>query len=73
MKKTSLEDRIDIPCLILCGGKSSRMKENKALLPFGEEKTLMEYQYKKFQKIFSKVYLVVKKDNSVTFTKDLII
>jgi molybdopterin-guanine dinucleotide biosynthesis protein A len=53
---------IDIPCVILSGGKSIRMGEDKSLLPFGEYSTLIEYQYKKLSKIFSKVYISSKID-----------
>ena len=48
--------------VIFTGGKSSRMGEDKALLPFGGEKTLAQYQYKKLQKIFPSVYLSAKKE-----------
>nr|WP_146744910.1 NTP transferase domain-containing protein [Helicobacter sp. 16-1353] len=46
-------------CVILCGGKSSRMKANKALLPFGDYK-LITYQYIKLSKIFKKVFISIK-------------
>ena len=52
----------DIPCVILCGGRSSRMGKDKALLPFGKYDTLIEYQYKKFSKFFKKVYISSKID-----------
>jgi molybdopterin-guanine dinucleotide biosynthesis protein A len=38
------------------------MGEDKSLLPFGEYSTLIEYQYKKLSKIFSKVYISSKID-----------
>ena len=44
--------------VILCGGDSSRMGTNKALLPF-EDKTMVEYIYDKFSPFFDKVYLSV--------------
>jgi molybdenum cofactor guanylyltransferase len=53
---------IDIPCVILSGGKSSRMGEDKALLPFGECSTLTQYQYNKLSKIFDNVYISSKID-----------
>jgi len=52
----------DIPCVILSGGKSSRMGEDKSLLPFNEYDTLIEYQYKKLSKLFKKVYISSKTD-----------
>lgn len=42
--------------VILCGGDSSRMGTNKALLPF-EDKTMVEYIIDKFSPYFDKVYL----------------
>jgi len=52
----------NIPAVIFAGGKSSRMKEDKALLPFEKYKTLSEFQYKKLQKYFHHVYLSSKKN-----------
>lgn len=44
--------------VILCGGDSSRMGTNKALLPF-QDKCLVEYIYDKFRPYFDKIYLSV--------------
>lgn len=52
----------DIPCIIFAGGKSSRMGQDKSLLPFGGETSLALYQYKRMKKIFSKVYISSKED-----------
>ncbi len=52
-----------MPCVIFSGGKSSRMLEDKSLLPFGGFDTLIEYQYSKLSKIFSDVYISSKNDN----------
>ncbi|ANV98129.1 hypothetical protein BBW65_04635 [Helicobacter enhydrae] len=49
----------EIPCVILCGGKSSRMGVNKALLQFGHQ-TLVEYMYAKCHQLFAETYLVCK-------------
>jgi len=49
-----------IPCIIFAGGKSSRMGEDKALLPFGESPTLTQFQLQKLQKIFKNVYISCK-------------
>ena len=46
----------DITGVILCGGMSSRMKTNKALLRLGD-KTVIEIMADKMQSIFSKVIL----------------
>jgi len=50
----------DIPCVLFAGGKSSRMGENKALLPFGGFDTLAEFQYTRLSKIFKNVYISCK-------------
>ena len=50
----------DIACVILAGGKSSRMKEDKALLPFGSSPTLTQYQLSKFQDHFKDLYISCK-------------
>lgn len=46
--------------VILCGGNSTRMGTDKALLPFGED-CLLEYVVHKYKPYFSKIYLSVKK------------
>jgi len=53
----------DIACVILAGGKSSRMGEDKALLPFGYSPTLTQYQLKKFQDYFKDLYISTKDKN----------
>lgn len=45
--------------IILCGGSSTRMGTDKALLPFGET-CLLEYLVEKYRPHFSKIYLSVK-------------
>lgn len=55
-------EKIDIPAVILAGGKSSRMGKDKALLPFAQYSSLCEYQYNKLQELFSKVYISTKED-----------
>ena len=57
--------------VILAGGKSSRMQQDKALLPFGGYSSLAEFQYKRLSKIFSKVYISSKK-NKFNFEVDVI-
>ena len=53
---------LDIPCVILSGGKSSRMGEDKSLLPFRKFDTMIEYQHNKLSKIFKNVYISSKTD-----------
>ncbi len=48
--------------MILAGGKSSRMKQDKALLPFGGESSLAKYQCKRFKAIFRECFLSAKED-----------
>ena len=46
--------------VIVAGGKSSRMQQDKALLPFGGFSSLAEFQYRRLVPLFSKVYLSAK-------------
>jgi len=57
--------------IIFAGGKSSRMGEDKALLPFGGYSTLAEYQYQRLSKIFDMVYISAK-SNKFNFEVDVI-
>jgi len=50
----------DIPAVIFAGGKSSRMGRDKALLPFGDEPSLLLYQYHRLSRYFQKVYFSTK-------------
>ena len=47
-------------CVILAGGKSSRMGQDKTLLPFGGFETLTHYQVAKFSKVFDEVFVSSK-------------
>ncbi|NVJ54439.1 MAG: molybdenum cofactor guanylyltransferase MobA [Campylobacteraceae bacterium] len=60
----------EIPCVILCGGKSSRMGEDKSLLPFSTSTTLTQYQYEKLKKLFKNVYLSSKIDKFDFISKE---
>lgn len=51
---------------IFAGGKSSRMGEDKALLPFGNYDTLTEFQHHRLSTLFQKVYISAK-DNKFDF------
>lgn len=52
--------------VILCGGKSTRIGTDKALLPFGDC-CLIEYLVRKFQPDFPKIYLSVQQKNRGIF------
>jgi len=58
---------IDIPCVIFAGGKSSRMGEDKALLPFANFNTLTQFQLSRLNKIFTNVYISCKDKNKFDF------
>ena len=57
--------------IIIAGGKSSRMGEDKALLPFGKFDTLAQFQYEKLKKLFQEVYISTK-ENKFDFEAALI-
>ncbi|WP_428024507.1 molybdenum cofactor guanylyltransferase MobA [Arcobacter sp.] len=63
--------QFDIPCVILCGGKSSRMGEDKALLPFSNYNTLTQYQYERLKPYFKEIYLS-SKTNKFDFEANII-
>ena len=62
----------DIPCVIFAGGKSSRMGEDKALLPFGGFNTLTEFQLFRLHKIFKNVCISCKDKSKFNFQADFI-
>ncbi len=62
----------DIPCVIFAGGKSSRMGEDKSLLPFGNSDTLTQYQLQKLNKIFKTVYISCKDKAKFNFDANFI-
>lgn len=47
-------------CVILAGGKSSRMGQDKTLMPFGGFATLTHFQVDKFSKFFDNVFVSSK-------------
>ena len=63
---------LDIPCVIFAGGKSSRMGEDKALLPFSNYNTLTQFQLDKLQKIFKNVYISCKTQDKFDFDASFI-
>jgi len=63
---------IDIPCVIFAGGKSSRMGEDKSLLPFGDFATLTQFQYHRLKKLFKNVYISCKNSDKFDFEAEFI-
>ncbi len=63
---------INIPCVIFAGGKSSRMGEDKSLLPFAGYDSLTEFQYSRLSKIFKNVYISCKEKNKFDFDASFI-
>ena len=61
-----------LPCVIFAGGKSSRMGEDKSLLPFANFKTLTEFQLSRFQKYFKNVYISTKDSSKFDFEANFI-
>jgi molybdopterin-guanine dinucleotide biosynthesis protein A len=58
----------EISCVILCGGKSSRMGEDKSLLPFSSS-SLTQYQFDRLKPYFKNIYLS-SKTNKFDFISD---
>ena len=63
----------EITCVILSGGKSSRMGEDKSLLPFSSSKTLIEYQYNRLKPYFKNIYISSKVDKFDFLEKECLI
>lgn len=62
----------ELPIVILCGGKSSRMGEDKALLPFKNSSSLAQFQYERLKISFSNVSLSCKR-NKFNFKAPLVL
>lgn len=52
-----MKHKYKIPAVLFAGGNSSRMGEDKALLPFAGYTTLSEYQYRRLETLFENVYI----------------
>ena len=61
-----------LTCVLFAGGRSSRMGQDKSLLPFGQYDSLAEYQYQRLLPLFTNVY-IVSKHNKFTFDADIIL
>ncbi len=65
-------EKFKIPCIIFAGGKSSRMGEDKSLLPFRGFNTLTEYQIAKFENYFENIYISTKDKNKFNLKANII-
>ncbi len=63
----------EITCVILCGGKSSRMGEDKSLLPFASSNSLTQYQYDRLKPYFKNIYISSKVDKFDFLEKNFLI
>lgn len=64
--------KFELSCIIFAGGKSSRMGQDKSLLPFGAYATLAQYQYERLQPLFRRVCISTKETDKFDFTADII-
>lgn len=58
---------LNLPCVIFAGGKSSRMGEDKSLLPFGSFSTLSQFQLNNLSQVFENVYISCKSRSKFNF------
>ncbi len=63
----------DLPCILFAGGKSSRMGEDKSLLPFGGYPSLSEFQYNRLASLFTQVAISTKTADKFDFKADFIL
>ncbi len=63
---------INLPCVIVAGGKSSRMGSDKALLPFGSFNTLTEFQIDRHKNNFLSLHVSCKTKDKFDFKVDFI-
>ena len=63
----------DLPCILFAGGKSSRMGEDKSLLPFGGYSSLAQFQYVRLSKLFTHVSISTKTADKFDFTANVIL
>lgn len=63
---------LPIPCVIVAGGKSSRMGRDKALLPFGKFATLTQYQLARLEDDFISLHVSCKNSEKFDFKASFI-
>ncbi|MDD3324721.1 MAG: molybdenum cofactor guanylyltransferase MobA [Sulfurospirillaceae bacterium] len=64
--------RLQTPCVIMAGGKSSRMGKDKALLPFGNFKTLTQFQLDRLSFFFESLHVSTKTRDKFDFNASFI-
>lgn len=62
-----------LSCVLFAGGKSSRMGEDKSLLPFGGFSSLAEFQYRRLIPLFSRVAISTKTADKFDFEAEFIL
>jgi len=62
-----------LPCILFAGGKSSRMRQDKVLLPFGGYSSLAQFQYNRLSKLFNHVYISTKTREKFDFEAQFIL
>ena len=65
-------DKIPIPCVILAGGKSSRMGQDKTQLAFGDT-SLSQWVLKHLSPYFEHIYISTKNQNKFAFEASFLI
>ncbi|KGI55514.1 molybdenum cofactor guanylyltransferase [Campylobacter sp. MIT 97-5078] len=60
-----------LPCVILCGGKSSRMGQDKCFLPL-YDRNLVDFQFSRLSALFQSCFLSCKEDKFNAHFKQLI-
>lgn len=63
---------LPLPCVIIAGGKSSRMGSDKALLPFGGCETLTQYQLSRLKPLFESLHVSTKNKEKFDFDASFI-
>ena len=62
----------DLTCIVFAGGKSSRMGQDKSLLPFAGYPTLTQYQYDRLRPLFRRICISAKESDKFNFDADVI-
>ena len=63
---------MNLPLVIIAGGRSSRMGSDKSLLPFGSFKTLTQYQLDKHKSNFDSLHVSCKTKDKFDFEANFI-